>query len=103
MVITMSSDLRPRPGVSLWAAQLQPEHTVAKTSDLKPRFEALGIDPDDYVMYVSPSEYRLKPFGLHTGPSIWLKEQRQFFNAHPKASQDQFFELPHKMLTDRGF
>jgi len=48
----------------------------------------LRIDDDEFIIYLSRSDHRLKPNGLHTGPNNWNKRWGDFFKGHGNTPPD---------------
>ena len=56
------------------------------------RFERVGIDPEDYMVYLYQSQHRLRPHGLHTGSNNWNAQWAQFFKKNENQSADLIAE-----------
>jgi hypothetical protein len=57
--------------------ELERHHNLAL--QFEKDFLACGLDPEDFVTYVPKNLHRIRPDGLHTGPTSWNKQWRQFF------------------------
>ena len=62
-----------------------------------PNFRACSIEPDDYQTYLPRSFHRLRPDGLHTAPTNWNAQWRQYLTDNPNARPEKLFEQLHNM------
>ena len=65
--------LRRQPGQS----DLEEHHNLPRQFATK--FNACGLDIEDYVTYLARNLHRLRPGGLHTGSENWNKIWRRYF------------------------
>jgi hypothetical protein len=58
--------------------------------EFEDKFNACGLDLEDYLTYVTRDLHRLRPNGLHTGAESWNKVWRRYFaNQQTPISKDE--------------
>jgi hypothetical protein len=90
-------------GVSPSVAQLERHHNIPRAKRFKAKFDAVGIDPEDYVLYMPKDEHRLKPNGLHANADHWNGQWDEFFAGNPNPSPEEVFGQLYKMFKYRGW
>jgi hypothetical protein len=81
----------------------EPHHNLALQFERD--FLRCGLDPEDFVTYVSRDLHRIRPHGLHTGPSSWNPQWRDFFleRATGKTSMDDVLRQLIKMWENASW
>jgi hypothetical protein len=80
-------------------SDLEPHHTLPREFR-RDHFNRLGIDIDDFILYIPRDLHRLKPDGWHTGPEHWNKIWKEFLRTNPLVTQRQIVEQLLKMLKE---
>ena len=64
------------------------------------KFNACGLDIEDYVTYLARDLHRLRPGGLHTGSESWNKIWRRYFaqGQTQKPSEEQADEILNQLF-----
>jgi hypothetical protein len=76
--------VRARREQSAWS--LERQHNLPR--EFQKRFKACGLDPEDFVTYMSRELHRLKPYGWHTGPENYNSVWRRFFGEQLTKGQE---------------
>jgi Predicted lipoprotein of unknown function (DUF2380) len=76
-------------------SELESHHNFAR--QFAPNFRACGIEPDDYQTYLPRSFHRLRPDRLHTAPTNWNAQWRQYLTENQNAQPEKLFEQLHNM------
>ena len=86
---------RARREQAAWT--LERQHNLPR--QFQQRFNASGLDPEDFVTYMSRELHRLKPYGWHTGPNNWNSVWRRFFGEQQtKAEAEETQEILRQLL-----
>ena len=82
------------------AASLERHHLLPV--QFRAFFERPGLDLkiDDFVMQLSQDVHRLKPGGIHTGPSNWNKRWADFVESTKDASREQILDHLELMISE---
>jgi hypothetical protein len=60
-------------------------------------FRACRVEPENYLTFLPLSFHRLRPDGLHTGPSNWNAQWGKYLREHPNAEPEELFKQLHNM------
>jgi hypothetical protein len=60
-------------------------------------FRAGGIEPDDYLTFLPRSLHRLRPDGLHTTPTNWNAQWKEYLRKNAQQKPEGLFEQLHNM------
>jgi hypothetical protein len=77
---------------------IEVHHAIPK--EFAEKAQRLGIDLEDYVMFMGTADHRLLPDGLHTGTDNWNAQWRAFFHEHPDAKAPQIQQQLLRMLRE---
>ena len=77
---------------------------LPQSKKLAPFFKRAGLNIEDYKIPLDKATHRLRPDGIHTGPSAesWNGAWAQFFKANPGASKQAILDQLTKMRKDFG-
>ena len=77
---------------------LERQHNLPR--EFEDKFNACGLDIEDYVTYIARDLHRLRPNGLHTGAESWNKVWRRYFakQQSPTTSTQQAEEIYQQLL-----
>ena len=76
----------------------------SESAKLKRFFDRAGLNIEDYKIALEKATHRLKPDGIHTGPSAesWNSVWEQFFRDSPGAGKQEILDQLAKMRADFG-
>jgi RHS repeat-associated protein len=79
-------------------------HLLPQSGKLKPFFERAGLNIEDYTIPLDKTLHRLRPNGIHTGPTAdsWNGVWKQFFDQNPNATKEEILNQLEKMRRDFG-
>ena len=60
-------------------------------------FRTSGIEPDDYLTFLPRPFHRLRPDGLHTAPTNWNVQWKEYLRKYPQPKPEGLFEQLHNM------
>jgi RHS repeat-associated protein len=91
-------------GCAAKSVETELHHLLPQTKDLAPFFKRAGVNIEDYRIPLDQATHRLRPDGIHTGPSAesWNGVWRQFFDANPGASKQAILDQLAQMRKDFG-
>jgi Predicted lipoprotein of unknown function (DUF2380) len=85
-------DLRPT------GSPLEDHHNFPTATAFEKDFRRVGIDPEQYRMYVDEYEHRRKPDGLYTGKDNWNAVLKRYILEHPNATREDFLAQLSSMM-----
>jgi RHS repeat-associated protein len=79
-------------------------HLLPQSKRLAPFFKRAGLNIEDFKLPLDKAKHRLRPNGIHTGPSeeSWNGTWESFFKANPGATKQAILDQLAKMRNDFG-
>jgi hypothetical protein len=103
--VPQSRDINPldQEIVALRAAQglsfLENHHNFPR--EFQDYFRWFGIEPEEHKMFMTATEHRLKPDGLHTGPDDWNELWRRFIAKDPYPTDELAMRYLNQIMKEK--
>jgi len=81
-------------------SSLEDHHNFPTAKAFEKNFRDVGIDPEQYRMYVDEYEHRRKPDGMHTGKDNWNAVFKRYILDNPTATREDFLALLSSMMKN---